>query len=611
MRLRGTVLGLSLFVCACEGAGTGEGVDDVSRSIINGTDDRVEISQTSPTVQTIAKAVLGIFPASGVVQNADGTYHINDFPTQPSLCANERFASEHSKAGCTGFLIAPDLALTAGHCVDEYSSISLIRFVLGFDDSSGLGPSYANVPAENVFTATVKIYDTSDTAVLRLDHAAPSTAKPFRISSLDLSTAGTPTTKIPVAAIGAPLGLPMKYASNATIKYIDPAPPSFTFDTSLDMEVGNSGSPLFDPTSNLTYGVFTNGDLDTAWDPVALCYRWLTCDPSVGYCREIGRPVLPVAPLIQPAGSPLDPTYDLFGRFTIGSPSAIGASDGNEYIFITGEDQRLYYRVRTSAGLGPWQEVPGSGLSPSAPNVAEYRGLLYLYVRGTDNNLYYTYRTLSTGSWIGYWVAMPQPADPFDPPYGVIDSPGVLSTRFEGRNYVDEDLTVFVRGPSNRLFTNTYKYRTWSGNYPPYQGWAGWTLLMGSPASAPRAVARPGGIGYLFFRSADGTLHMREYFTCTVTYVGGCFLATELTVPSGPLTNSEPGTIAFANSYWLMVRGKDDDEVYYINGNDQGGFDGSWGVLNSGRAFSGPSGSVYGGIWWLYTKGADGRPYRY
>jgi len=143
MRLRGTVLGLSLFVCACEGAGTGEGVDDVSRSIINGTDDRVEISQTSPTVQTIAKAVLGIFPASGVVQNADGTYHINDFPTQPSLCANERFASEHSKAGCTGFLIAPDLALTAGHCVFQFNSWKITApFANGQSAKASSGTTY-------------------------------------------------------------------------------------------------------------------------------------------------------------------------------------------------------------------------------------------------------------------------------------------------------------------------------------------------------------------------------------------------------------------------------------------------------------------------------------
>jgi V8-like Glu-specific endopeptidase len=612
--LRGTVLGLSLLVCACEGSGEEGAVDQVSRSIINGTDDRVEISQASTGVQEVAKAALGAFYTGLVVQNADGTYHLNDTPSQPGLCADQRFASEHSKAQCSASLIAPDLALTAGHCLDDYASLTSLRFVLGYNDASGFGPSYANIPAQNVFSATAKIYDTGDIAVVRLDHAAPSTAKPFRISNLDLTTAGIPSTRIPVAAIGAPLGLPLKYASNGLIKSIDSIsiPPYFTFDTNLDLQAGNSGSPLFDPTSNLTYGIFTNGDLDTAWDPTAGCYRWLTCDPNVGYCREIGKPALPVAPFTQPAGSPLDPTYDLFGRFTIGSPYAIGASDGNEYVFITGENNRLYYRVRTpSAGLGPWQEVPGGGLSPSGPSVAEYRGLLYLYVRGTDNNLYLTYLTLSTGSWVGYWIAMPQPTYPFSPAYGVIDSPGVLSTRFQGSNYVDEDLTVFVRGPSDRLFTNTYKYRTWQGNYPPYQGWAGWTLLVGSPNSAPRAVTRPGGQGYLFFRSADGTLHMRQYFTCAVTFYGGCFAGNEITVPPGPLTNSEPGTIAFDNDYWLMVRGKDDDEVYYIDGNNQGGFNGSWGVLNSGKAFSGPTGSVYGGIWWLYTKAADGRPYRY
>ncbi len=610
MRQRGVAMGLSLIVAACGAVPDGESLGEQSGSIVNGTDDRFNISQTSTTVRELSKAVFGVLHRSKVVQNADGTYHLDDSPIQSNLCAGERFAGERAKAQCTAWLIAPDLAATAAHCLTEYTSIDIVRFVLGFDDSSPYAPNYANIPAENVFTATAEVYRSFDTMVVRLDHPAPATAKPFRISSLDLATAGIPQNQIAVTAIGAQLGLPLKYSAAGTIRSVDGTPPFVSFDTSLDMVAGNSGSPVLDATTNLAYGVFNSGSQDLTWDPAQGCNRWAVCDPIYSYCREIAQPMLPVRPLTLPAGAPLDETYDLFGRFTTGAPSVIGASDGNEYIFITGEDRRLYYRTRVSGTLGPWQEVPGGGLSPSGPGVAEYRGALYLYVRGTDNQLYYTTLTLSTGAWLGYWVWMPAPTYAYSPPYGVIDSPGVLSTRFEGYNYVDEDLTVFVRGPSNRLFTNTFKYRTWIDPYAPYQAWAGWTLLTGSSASAPRAVARPSGNGYVFTRTADGTLEMRQYINCGGDVLGGCFTA-ETPVPNAPLTSSEPGTISFESSYWLMVRGKADDIVYYVNGNDQGGFDGSWSALHSGRSFAGPTGSVQDGIWWLYTTGADGRVNRY
>src|SRR6476469_6859300 len=103
MTQRGLAFGLSLIVAACGAAPEGESVATQGESMINGTDDRYNISQTSSTVRELSKAVFGVVHRSKVVQNSDGTYHLDDSPAQSNLCAGERFAGEHAKAQCTAW----------------------------------------------------------------------------------------------------------------------------------------------------------------------------------------------------------------------------------------------------------------------------------------------------------------------------------------------------------------------------------------------------------------------------------------------------------------------------------------------------------------------------
>lgn len=580
----------------------------VEQPSINGADDRVNISAAPAAAKELAKGILSVHYRGNVVQNTDGTYKL--LSTGPvGLCSGERFASEIPRAQCSAFLIAPDLVATAKHCIRGYTAIDVVRFVWGFHDSSGLGPDFTKVPAANVFTPVEVVYEPAsslDVIVLRVDHPAPGFTKPFRISPTNIETATVPP-KIPVTAMGFPLGLPMKYAPNGFIQNA-----TWRFDTSLDIQSGNSGSAIFDAATFDVYGVLTSGADDVVHDAVGQCGRYYRCPPQYTYCREIGDNAFGMRAHVQPAGTALD-AYDLYGKFAVGAPATASASDGKEYVVITSDDGKLYWRSKSSsaAPFTAWQEVPGNGRSLSAPAVTESRSLLYVLSRGSDNQLYYTSLNLTNGAWAGAWTLVPAPpSTQFWPPYEVADAPTAFSLRTvqSWNNFTTDSLVMMVRASSGRVFSKTFSVQT-ASNGSVTQGWGDWGLIWTGVSNPPR-VAMPGEKVFVFARTTAGTVQRRTFYNCP-TSPAGCWDGTTVNVDA-PVTRSEPGAISFGNgTYWLLVRGAD-DQIYKRDGDAAGAYSGSWTALYpGGRTFAGPTGTRAWGTWWLYTAGADKRIYRY
>ena len=66
------------------------------------------------------------------------------------LCADERFANQPAPGWCTAFLVAPDLLVTAGHCLRDPDICESVAFVFGFqmlDEDRAV----TSVPASQVY----------------------------------------------------------------------------------------------------------------------------------------------------------------------------------------------------------------------------------------------------------------------------------------------------------------------------------------------------------------------------------------------------------------------------------------------------------------------------
>ena len=470
----------SLLLAGCDGAldTPSEEIAQRRGEIINGQDDRVNISQAPAAAKELAKGSLAFVPYLNLSANADGSYRMLA-GVATGLCPDERFASEIAPAECSAFLVAPDLAATAGHCIDARPA-GVYRLVFGFYDSSPGGPAYQNLPAENVFTIASEVYRYRDTAIVRLDHTAPPLAKAFRMSATDIMDLDVATTPVPVATIGFPFGLSAKYAPNGAIFAVYRSGlGAGNFDTSLDVQGGNSGGPIFDASTFQVYGTLNSGAGDAYTDTAGHCQRWARCDPQVTFCREIGQNANAMRPLLEPAGTPVDPTYDLFGRFSGGTPGVV-VLGSKEYVIFTGDNQRIYWRRRDSSStITAPAEVPGGMLSKYGPAAVSYRGDIYLVVRGLDDRLYYTSRSSFMGTWNSTWLAIAAPtAGQFSPALQMDGGPTAFFQQLSSGNIASDDLVVSVRDTSSRIFQNVYRFSMNMTTYTPtYVGWSAWSIV--------------------------------------------------------------------------------------------------------------------------------------
>jgi hypothetical protein len=57
------------------------------------------------------------------------------------------------------------------------------------------------------------------------------------------------------------------------------------------------------------------------------------------------------------------------------------------YAYVRGPDDKAYVNGFNGSTWDGWSAIP-DGVTPSAPAVTTYDGVMYAYVRGTDNKVY-------------------------------------------------------------------------------------------------------------------------------------------------------------------------------------------------------------------------------
>jgi V8-like Glu-specific endopeptidase len=189
------------------------------------------------------------------------------------VCPEARFAEQIIAADCTGFLVADDILVTAGHCVKKLKDCQNIRWVFDYSIIDQNSDS-KNVLAENVYRcreiiAHVENDETqNDFTILRLDRSV-SGRVPLRFRSEGRVNVGTP-----LVLIGHPSGLPTKVADGA---YVLKNSNDIYFVSNVDSFGGNSGSPVMNSESGEVEGILVRGDDDYVMDKERKCRMPKVC----------------------------------------------------------------------------------------------------------------------------------------------------------------------------------------------------------------------------------------------------------------------------------------------------------------------------------------------
>lgn len=231
----------------------------VNGEVIYGSDDRIDLYQTQNSkLRSLADSTVALIPAASVKAEG-GVARLTTQPYGPSMsfCKDEPFYEQVTAAFCSGSLIAPDIVMTAGHCITSQSSCEGTKFVFGFAVKEK-GKMPTSVATKDVYgckqlLGREQVNDGADWALIKLDRAVSGH------TPLKLNQTGVIANKTPIVVIGHPAGLPTKIAGGSEVR--DNSKNGY-FVANLDTYGGNSGSAVFNAKTGLIEGILVRGETD-------------------------------------------------------------------------------------------------------------------------------------------------------------------------------------------------------------------------------------------------------------------------------------------------------------------------------------------------------------
>lgn len=278
--------------------------------VIYGEDNRTEVYEASAQNQLLARSTATMISKSemtrdparpGVVQFTQTT--LKDWLDSSSakakskemqkaaaagisFCAGTRFVDQPNPGMCSGFLIAPDLIVTAGHCVDVENFCDEYRWVFGFEVNETTGQAGVDVPEENIYKCK-KVVSSALVGILGLDHGVIQLDRVVKDREpLEIAGRSQVADKQALVVIGAPSGLPTKVAAGANVR--SNGHPNY-FVANLDTFQGNSGSAVFNAETGVVEGILVRGEDDYVPNFQKMCVEANVCDGNGCRGEDVSR----------------------------------------------------------------------------------------------------------------------------------------------------------------------------------------------------------------------------------------------------------------------------------------------------------------------------------
>ncbi|MDA8886216.1 ankyrin repeat domain-containing protein [Bacteroidia bacterium] len=264
--------------------------DSAARGVF-GADDRKEVNDVNG-IADFTRATAVMIPKKNINGNRISGNTLRERLTylhkSKIFDENVKFLDQPTCANCTGFLIAPDILVTAGHCIEKLEDAKDYAWVFDYtvDKVSTTGTSVSVKKSdiyyvEEVMSAYFQDISTyTDYSVLKLNRK--SERAPYRFRTSDKVSSWDN-----VYTIGSPTGLPLKFADNAIV--VDNTPTNW-FKNSIDGFPGNSGGPVFNKNGFIE-GIHVRGAVelhdgtytgDYAYDKDCDCIKTVQWNTTAG-----------------------------------------------------------------------------------------------------------------------------------------------------------------------------------------------------------------------------------------------------------------------------------------------------------------------------------------
>lgn len=233
--------------------------------VVYGEDNRLDLFRVSNSMhKTLSQSTAGLVPINQLKKNSGSTFDITSTKTlgqSQNLCSGEAYADQPTAPICSGFLVGPDLLVTAGHCYKAFSTPEAVcknfAWVFDYNMKSQSHDPNKNISLNNIYLCKTiieaQLSATTDFAIIRLDRKVVGRAP------LKIRESGRISSSTELVVIGHPTGLPTKVSPKGKVTKNTEVT---KISTTLDTFHGNSGSAVFDARSGLVEGILIQGKTD-------------------------------------------------------------------------------------------------------------------------------------------------------------------------------------------------------------------------------------------------------------------------------------------------------------------------------------------------------------